>query len=281
MFKNWSRNMKRPIQTRFSGLLMLMVLCIIGLQSCYERIDGCTEFNAINFNVQADDNCCCQYPLFNFQLQHRFGADSVRFVLDSVYGLDNGIAFKLTQFEMLGNSFFLDEEDGGQIEVEDEIDFEGDRGSNCPCKDDVFIINPASFSTSPGSIAKPGPYEAFGFSSGLRSEFDGLQPPDFPASHPLNSASRFDTLDGQFYQLRATFVFPEINDTLFVNTTQFEMDFFFENPIEIPRGENSTHLLRINYKNWLEGLDFLPIPQSQLETILFNNAKDAIEFIPE
>nr|MBS0037366.1 hypothetical protein [Saprospiraceae bacterium] len=266
-----NNNLNRPF------FFLLFIVFALGLHSCYERLDACTDVNAANFNPTADDHCCCTYPLLRFQLEHRFGEDSIRFLLDSLYVLESGLSFRLLSLDLLAGKFYLFNETGDSVFVENLLDFDGDLGVNCPCRDDVFVLNPASFSASPGEIASPGEYNGLGFSTGVGSEWDGFEPADFPANHPLAGVERYDTLSQRYFDLRASFVFPQMgSDTLRLRSTHFEEEVSFFTAFNLPRGENKDLRLRIDYKRWFEGLDSAIPDPTQMREVLKSNFQSAL-----
>lgn len=266
-----NNNLNRPF------FFLLFIVFALGLHSCYERLDACTDVNAANFNPAADDHCCCTYPLLSFQLEHRFGEDSIRFLRDSLYVLESGLSFKLLDLDLLAGNLYLINEAGDSIFVENLFDPGGDASGNCPCRDDVFVLNPAGFTASPGEIAVPGKYTELGFSAGIGAQWDVFEPVDFPANHPLGVAERYDSLSHRYFDLMAGFVFPQMGtDTLRMSSLQFEEKVAFVTELNLPRGENKDLRLRIDYKRWFEGLDSaIPDPQ-QMREVLKSNFQSAL-----
>ncbi|TVR84594.1 MAG: hypothetical protein EA409_00595 [Saprospirales bacterium] len=250
--------------------------------SCYQRIEGCTDINAVNFNAMADDKCCCNYPSVNFQLQHRFGADSVRFFLDSTYLNPSGVPFKVLSLEMLASSFFLEKEDGIQIKVTEEIDFSGVSGLNCPCTDDFFLIRPTDLNTTPGTVSVSGEYSSLSFSPGIPADFSVLTPIDFPEGHLLNSENRYDTLSGSYYSFRSVIVIGESpGDTLAVNILDWPGRIELDGPIILPTGQNVNLRLRIDYKKWFGNIDSSVSDPSAIRENLMQNLKEAFTLVLE
>ena len=256
------------------------LLLLLSFSSCYERVEGCTDFNAVNFNAMADDPCCCMYPEFRFQFQHRFGPDSVRFFADSVYQMGNGITLNILFLELVAGEFFLQTDDGMRVEVVDEIDFPNSDDVSCPCKDDLFILNPTSFNAVPGQIAQPGTYSGFGFSTGVPEDWMALEPGDFPDGHPLSQENRYDVDEMRFIGLRADITFPnQLQDTLEVRILNLNEPLFFDEIIEMETGQPFSIVLRVNYKTLLQGLEPGNINQTELSRILTENLGEAIEVV--
>lgn len=243
--------MKLNKKAELSSLLFLALALSMVLNSCYQRVEGCTDTNAVNFNAMADDDCCCNYPSVNFQLQHRFGADSVRFFLDSLYWSTSGIPLRVLSLEFLGGSFILEKEDGTEVRVTEKIDFPGLSGLNCPCTDDYFVIRPTDLNASPGTVAVPGEYSALSFSPGPANELSGLSPEDFPEGHLLSSENRFDADAGEYFSFRSLMVIGHSpGDTLEVNISDWPVTIALEGPITLPPAQNVNLRLRIDYKKW-------------------------------
>ncbi len=270
------------MRNRFFLLALGALLLPLFFSSCYERQEGCTDFNAVNFNASADDNCCCNYPEFSFQLQHRFGADSVRFFTDSVYTFDNGLEVNILSFELLASNFFLEKESGERQMVDNTLEFSSVDGISCPCPDDLFIIDPNSFNAAPGEISRPGNYTGLGFSSGTPEEWQVLTPDDFEAIYPLVEEERYDEELMDFYSLRAMIAFPNAtSDPLEINIPAWRSSLFFEENLILETAENFSATLRINYKTWLGGLEAGNVSEETVVDLLTTNLEDALELIVE
>lgn len=248
--------------------------------SCYEREEGCTDFNAVNFNASADDHCCCNYPEFSFQLQHRFGPDDERFFTDSVYTLDNGLEVNILFLELLGSNFFLEKENGERQMVENTLEFPSVDGISCPCIDDLFIIDPNSFNTSPGEISRPGNYIGLGFSFGTLEAWQVLTPDDFEDIYPLSEEERYDAEAMDFFSLRAVVAFPNAtSEPIEISIPSWRSSIFFEETLHLQTAENFSAILRINYKTWLGGLNAGNVSEETLVDVLTTNLEDALDLI--
>lgn len=263
--------MYKSIFILFAAILMLT------LSSCYERQEGCTDINAVNFNPVADDPCCCNYPALTLQLQHRYGADSIRFFADSTYFLDSGTPFKLLTFEFMAEELILTGENGEQIRVEEEITFEGNSIENCPCIDDVFPVNLTALNTSPGTISRPGAIQSLRFNSGLSEKWSEVAPADYPTGHPLALETRYSFEEEKYRHLRATLVFPETTDTFRIRTSNLISELTFEGPFEIFKAQNTTLTLRIDYRELLGKIDEVIFDPQLTEEMIKENLKDALK----
>jgi len=268
------------MRNRFTLLALGALLFPLFFSSCYERQEGCTDFNAVNFNASADDHCCCNYPEFSFQLQHRFGPDSVRFFTDSVYTLDNGLEVNILFLELLASNFFLEQESGERQMVENTLEFSSVDGISCPCTDDLFIIDPNSFNATPGEISRPWTYTGLGFSSGTPEEWQVLTPDDFEDVYPLAQDERYDAEAMDFYSLRAVIAFPNAtSEPVEINIPAWRSSLFFEENLSLQTAENFSVILRINYKTWLGGLNAGNVSEDTLVDLFTNNLEDALELI--
>jgi len=257
-------------------IIFILSISLFTLPSCYERQEGCIDLNAVNFNPIADDACCCNYPTLSFQLQHRYGADSIRFFADSTYFLNSGVPFKVLSLELLADELFLIDGEGNIVRVEEKIEFEDNKGESCPCIDDVFLINPRNLSTSPGTISKPGTYESIRFSSGLSGKWSGTMPSDYPSGHPLVVESRYDVENEKYHYLQTTLVFPDTGDTVRLNSTTFRQQLDFEGPFEFTRAQNTTLRLLIDYQIWFNGIENVISDPQLMEQLLSQNFINAL-----
>lgn len=258
-------------------IFLLFLFSMASLNACYERVEGCTDLDAANFNALADDHCCCTYPEISFQYQHRFGGEDVRFSRDSIYQLEGGGAFSLIQLDLIAGDFFLQRSSGEKVRVENRLDFPSEVDSDCPCIDDVFVINPARLSGAPGEIAQPGDYVSLGFTAGVPNQWAGIEPEHFPANHALSDLQRYDTLNQRYYDLRAQFVLHDLGtDTIRFATSDFTADIEFSESVELPRGQNKNFRLEIDYKKWFNGIEAVYTNQEAVNELLKNNLQEAV-----
>ncbi|TVQ49875.1 MAG: hypothetical protein EA362_03680 [Saprospirales bacterium] len=260
-----------------SIVLLFTAFLLLALNSCYERQEACTDINAVNFNPLADDPCCCNYPALTLQLQHRYGADSIRFFADSTYLLDSGTPFKVLSFEFLADELILIRENGEQIRVEEEIAFVNNSIENCPCIDDVFSVNLTALNTSPGTFSKPGAIQSIKFSSGLSEKWSEVAPADYPSGHPLALETRYDFEAEKYRHFLATVVFPETADTFRIRTSNLRSELIFEGPFELFKAQNTTLTLRIDYQKLLGRLDEVISDPLLTEELIRENLKDALK----
>ena len=79
-------------------ILTPLSFLLLALTGCYEDVEDCTDPDASNYNLSADELCgdCCVYPTLTLDIDRRFGADD--FDPDSTYTDGAGNAFTLTDF---------------------------------------------------------------------------------------------------------------------------------------------------------------------------------------
>lgn len=84
------------IQTKSKWLFILLWVVV---QGCVEQKEGCLDSNAINFDVSADKDCCCEYPKLKLHFSYQLN-DSTYWSPGKTLVDVNSQAYKVTSFKM-------------------------------------------------------------------------------------------------------------------------------------------------------------------------------------
>ncbi|HKK89557.1 MAG TPA: hypothetical protein VJ917_11970, partial [Saprospiraceae bacterium] len=91
--------------------------------SCREETDGCCDDSfATNFDPEAEERTCCDYPLFVVGMDHYFSDDSSNVIPDTgIYTLTNAPE---DSFQIVSSAWFFNDL---QVHIDDQwIDLEGE-----------------------------------------------------------------------------------------------------------------------------------------------------------
>jgi methanobactin biosynthesis MbnP-like protein len=245
---------------RVSRFWFLLVFLLI-LVSCKERIEGCKDIEATNYNVSADDPCsdCCIYPKMLLEVYHKY--DSLNFSFDSTYIIAGDtvrfkqVIFYLSDFRLVNST--------DSIETVETIDLDIIGGDIVTFKDDFTLVSRSisSFSYKVGEIKGTGEFNTLKFSVGLVGESEFANAEAVIDGHPLSLTS--DTLwtYPEGYVFNRVIVIPDTSNILEVrqidikgevNLVEVSLPF----SIDLELGFDATIPLRIDYKKWFSDIDF-------------------------
>lgn len=101
-------------------------LFLVALTSCYTPQEGCMDASAVNYDVKADINCCCQYPALKLNFTYRY--DTLNFSQSTIYHDVAERPYKVENFQLNFHNIMLVNEDGESLVFQDT--FKHDRGES-------------------------------------------------------------------------------------------------------------------------------------------------------
>ncbi|MFT5386456.1 MAG: hypothetical protein ACI8X3_002406 [Saprospiraceae bacterium] len=243
--------------------LFALFLSLLLIISCKDRIDGCRDIEATNYDVSADDPCsddCCTYPSLLLEVSHKY--DSLNFSFASTYI----IAGDTLRFEQvifyLSNFRLVNETDSMEVVDTIELDIIG-QGTDI-FKDDYTLVSRSvsSFSYNVGQIRGTGEFNTLKFSVGIAGNAAFANAGTVTDGHPLSINT--DTLwtDTAGYVFNRVTVIPDTSNISIVRqidinggenlvevSLAFSQEVILGIDVEIP--------LKIDYEKWFSGIDFV------------------------
>jgi len=162
---------------------LLFLLILLSAISCQEKVEGCLDIYATNFNPQADKSCCCVYPALSFQVNYNYGTEpysSNQFIQDG-----QGNFFYLRGFNLYVSDFKAKDIQGGQLEVEDLVNIILSDGSQLQIKNDFALLRPGSSNFQFESFKAKSELTSLEFTIGLPASLDGIDIDTLPSSSVL------------------------------------------------------------------------------------------------
>ncbi|MEM6966237.1 MAG: MbnP family protein [Bacteroidota bacterium] len=282
------------------SLLFPVFILMTGLSSCYTPTEGCLNIEATNFDAAADESCndCCTFPQLQLTINHAIEVDGVinsdsciTHSRDSVLTNDGvnffqlqDIAFYLSDFELVmptGDIFVV--EDTISLMIYEDLVSQSDKDTTV--KDDFVLIERGLFSYDVGEFRTSGTFSQIRFKVGIPPRFNTTNPDTLAASHPLSSEQAMHTADrssGYIFQqfsidkdtsADSTDIFIYNVDRIFTSTIQIDLplNLTFEPgfDLEIP--------LKVNYTEWLQGINFATDDDESIKTQIVENTAGAFE----
>jgi hypothetical protein len=243
-------------------LPIFIVSLLLGtLSSCEDPVEGCLDIAATNFNPAADRDCCCTYPVFQLRLEHRAG-ETANLQLNQPYEIDGQeivfrkVAFYISEFNLFRGGVSFEPRDSFFIYLT-----EGPTLDSVLSRSNVSLVTRVSATSSLGRFQEDGNFERAVFRVGLNEQ---MNQPDInrvpPGTRLALQADSMHTFTPEGY------IFAKAN--IFVPATEEEIELILtavDEPVIIDQhiaftsiaGFNKILILRVNYLDWLENIDFI------------------------
>lgn len=263
--------------------LTLMTLTLIGA-GCYEKVDGCLDIYASNFNANADNPCeddCCTYPSISFVITHLMGEEGLRYdtTLYSTGTTDSvsivGITYFISDIALLGTD--------GNLTIQDTVQVRNTDDEGLILTDDFMLVDfIKGRSYSPGSFQTAGTYDSLQLRLGLDNTVATVDPASLSSGHNLSLQTDTMWQETEGYALAKILLVSQSNytDTLeyFIPTVDNSLEITLPLTAKVDFGTNYTISLDVDYQKWLQGIDFAAIgtDKDQVASIIVNNLPNSI-----
>lgn len=260
-----------------------LILSVIGLlQGCIRPVEGCLDTSATNYNVMADNNCCCTYPSLQLNLQYQAG--NTPFNPNTIHIDAAGNEYRIARI-----AFYLSEigliKNGSHIIAKDSIwIYEGATGQTDSflTQKNIRLINRTGFTINTGTFVEQGEFTHLRFRFGLPEEMNNNKYSVYRRGHPLaiqiDSMHTFDMNEGYLFlkieteqvntgQRREHILFGKDN-SIWLN-----LPFSFNSRI----GEDSKVPLIIDVISFLDGVDIVQNSDEEISLMLKENIFKALK----
>jgi hypothetical protein len=258
-------------------------LYLLLFTQCQEPVKGCLDARATNFDVTAALTCeddCCIYPNLKIQFDYAFDTDNFSFNKSYKLGTDS-IRFITSQFYI--SNVQLQKDDGPKASVLDSILLFRERDTLRVPSYYALCGKNIGFESILGKFNKVGIYNKLSFNLGLDIEAAKTVPSKMPSSSPLSikSDSMYISSEKQYIFNKMTLVrVSKPTDTLrFVIKTLKPIELKGIRNLDLKDGFDAAILLKIDYKKWLEGVNFSDL-KTIIESKIVSNTDKAFIFNP-
>jgi hypothetical protein len=272
------------LQVKFKPYLYPSVfLCFLLLTQCQEPVLGCLDARATNFDVTAAKPCednCCVFP--NMKIQFNYAFDTSNFIFNTSYkfGTDS-IRFITSQFYV--SNVQLQKDDGTKASVLDSILLFRERDTLKVPNYYALAGKNIGFESVLGKFNQVGIYSKVSFNIGLDVDAAKTIPSKMPSGGPLSikSDSMYISSEKQYIFNKMTLVrTSNPTDTLrFVMKTLKTIELKGVKNLVLKEGFDATIPLKIDYKKWLEGVNFSDL-KTIIEGKIVSNTDKAFIFNP-
>lgn len=261
----------------------LLTLAVLGFfVGCIDKVEGCLDNTASNFNPVADNDCddCCTFPELKINVAHRI-QDSLSLSYDNAYTVtqDSLTYFMISKVKFYLSNFRLESANGTLAGVIDTIDLSLQDGTSVTVEDNFNLVSrdQNSFQYTIGTFKEVGTYTKVRFNVGLEPPASQTNPESL-SDHPLaiQSDSLFSFETEEYIFNRITYVRDTtLMDTITIDVTDtvVEVILDFIDPLTIERGFDVEIPVTIDYWEWLKGIIFVTNTDDIRDSIVSNTAK--------
>lgn len=252
---------------RFFALVTGGVL--LGLLTACEsnRVEGCLEAGATNFNFTADRPCseCCTYPSLVLELAHKVVIEDTayNFVLESGYLNNLGDTFAVKDIRFYLSGFRLLRSDGSWANVSDTLNLTLNSGAVANVTDDFVLVKRSQTSYTIGDLPVTGDFVGLSFLVGLDDVANGTSPANISDEEsPLaeQTDAMYDTENGS-YIFNKIRIIPDtsradVYTTYLVTDTGNARRVTLYGDFTIERGYTTKLGVSVDYLALFRGIDF-------------------------
>ena len=253
--------------------LLCTSLLILIIWGCYENQEGCLDALANNFDIEADRDCCCEYPSLILQYDHV--VDTASYSSSVWYDIANSV-FQITSAQFYVSAFSLSDSLGQIAHIRDSISI-----GMAEVADDAALVSAGSFNSTVGDFIAPGRYKSIMFNVGLTDILDGADPSLFDENHPLDTAIAMFDEDLGYLDWSMELNLVTGSDTLarmFSGQLDNQEKALTIN-VSKGKGENLNVVLQIDYAEWLEGVDLISDPDDEVERSISRSLINSIRVL--
>lgn len=250
-------NRQRAVWGMTKVAILLTAMTMGLLTGCGERIEGCLDTAATNFEVDADRNCCCEYPQLRLAVFPR--TDTIEEAAfranDTVFGALDTFIVREVRFVL--SSFELVRSDGTTLLTTDSIVLPLVDGTSFVAVDDYVVTRLSGFDYTVGTLPAFGAFDSLRFTVGILPPASRTEPLDLPSDHPLADTTLFDDALLEYYAANVV-VTPDIAADSINTNLPLRSTRTIAIPIDLVAepSEDLTVTLRLYYTYLFEGIDF-------------------------
>lgn len=166
--------------------LLCLFFLLASFSACFEPKKGCLDISATNFDVGADEDCCCEYPKLVLTVDQVY--DTLLFRNDSLYPDANGHLFRiksiacyLSDFQLVQNSQPFTMSDVLSCQILSGFDTIAQDFTN-----DFLLVRRAPLSHVVGTFQQDGIFSEVRLRLGLSADAQKILPSKLASTHPLS-----------------------------------------------------------------------------------------------
>ncbi len=264
----------------------LLLMILLALTGCYDEKEGCLDPAALNFDVSADKDCCCEYPKLKLKVNYK-ETDSTSFqkmhyfkdVGEQVYKIES-FSFFLSHIEVKGGAGWLDVDDSLERWVFD--------GQGLPEKalvsSNVVLLKNNVLKYDFGDFVDFGAYDSVRLEMGMDELQQAAIPDSLPQGHVLGVGVDSMWVSPKVYLQQKWVIVTDTSaanytvDTFTVIGSNIPFDLAYHSAFVVKKGKDYELEIAINIPEWLKDIDWQG-DKAEITDKLSNNSKLAISLV--
>jgi hypothetical protein len=262
--------------------LLFFTIISFSLSNCYEPKEGCLDIEAVNFDVGADDSCCCVYPKLILSVEQNF--DNLVYLPNKEFEWESGkflriksIVFYLSDFTLTRNSEVYTPTDSLDFKVWPD-------SSITRLVNDFALIRRETGDYPLGTYRESGNFDGFNFTFGLNEVDNKIISTKIVGTSALKPQAEklwLNETDGYAFARielqQDTFADTKI-DTLYLSRPDFQkISLNFAGDYYHKSGYDFKILLKVDFKKWFEGTNLPTNDISALKSKIMSNLSSSFD----
>lgn len=252
--------------------------------ACYQPKKGCIDITASNYDVAADEGCCCTYPVMKAEIQSKWIRDTVN--KEFAYNIQfPTTAFKINKIRFYLSNIRFVKKDGSFAGVSNKIPLTTLNNKVIKPENNFLLVRPEQITYTIGDFKSQGDVTKLQMTVGVPdsiNQVDAFKITD--ATHPL--ASKPEVLWSN--QTGYTYIYIEVKKGTSDASTTYKIaapmssiliDIPFSKTQTITSGFDILFKITINYAKWFEGVDFQKDSDATVATKIAKNIPTSISVL--
>lgn len=253
-----------------------MVLVILLFVNCADRKEGCLDVLAVNFDVEAETECCCNYPTLNVRINFLNNGE----VFSPFDTLTNTIGQSIILHHWISrfHNLQLENSTSSSFQISERIDV---NGFSSPFVNDFLQVRTNTFLYPVGTMEFSGLMDSLALQIGLLNNANSIDPNSLQVDHPLRlgSDSLWDASDGYAtHHLRYHIIGQSSKEVSIYNdegATPIKIGY----PITFENGISQTIELDLELTDVINGIDFVGDSPGVIRSKLALNFSSALSLV--
>jgi len=264
-------------------MLLLAVLAVVG---CYEEKEGCLDATALNFDVSADKDCCCEYPKLILKVNYKKN-DTTSFSKLEYLG-DAGHVYKVESFAFFLSHVEVKGQSGAWVDVDDSTEYWIFDAQDAPEKgivsNNVVLVEDNVLKYDFGDFADFGSYDSVRFDIGMDGLQESVIPDSLSKEHALGVGKDSMWVSPKVYLQQKWVIVTDTSaanykvDTFFVQGANVPLNLAYGSGHLVPKGKNYELKIDVNILKWLEGVSWQADKAIILDK-LYHNSANAVSLV--
>lgn len=257
------------------------MILVLAIGSCRPRQKGCTDALATNFDLSAEQNCCCEYPRLKIQIDYRED-DTTGLTLDRVRTDAGGHPYRVKSFLLVLSGLGLRDTAGLWHFPRDTVthtvlDSTGETIAK-PVSENLIVLTPTARSFTLGEMKWYGDFDHIRLRAGLLPEQAAVV--NAPAGSIFATIAKSSGLlvrQRWIIETDTSVAHPQ-TDTFHVIEDGVNFELSLASPRHVNRGQNPELHLAVTIPKWLDSIDW-QADSVQILTKLAANVPQAVSLV--